>query len=113
MPEPQQSNTAPILPEALLAQVIAEYVQVTRQSLDQVRFLRRVFVPHPTPVTAQPQLKLGQCDHEYRYHVGVTGEEDQIYPCRARATVHNLRDAANYCLQHHEKAEASRRGYRI
>lgn len=85
-------------PEGQLAAAIAEYVQTTRLTIENVRFLRRVFVPRP----------LRPCNHEGRYQIGSTGELDQVFPCPDLATVYNFADDAEYCLRHHQKAEASR-----
>lgn len=98
MPEHEYSNTATIPPEILLAAVIAEYTRATRQTLHNVRYLRK----------AAPAPALGECSHQTRYAIGGTGEEDQFFQCAELAAVYNFADVAEYCLRHHLKAEASR-----
>lgn len=93
MPEhdPSQSTTATIAPELLLAAAIAEYTQVTRQTIANIRFLRRAI--------AAPVL-IDTCAHVNRAG----------YECPEIAVVVNIQDDAGYCLAHHLKAEASRPG---
>jgi len=98
MPEPEYNITAAIPPELLLAAAIAEYTRITRQTLADVRYLRK----------APPIPALGECGHQTRYVIGSTGEEDQYFQCAELATVYNFATDAEFCLRHHQKAEASR-----
>lgn len=101
MPELTESTTTRKLPEIELAECIAEYVRVTRATIDNVRFLRRA-IAAPEP--------LETCTHETHVHRGGTGVWDESYPCRELGTVCNLADArdpdapaALYCARHHQK----------
>ena len=61
MPELAYHNTTAIPPETLLARAIAEYVQVTRATLADIRALRHGFIA--------PDPELGTCSHETRISV--------------------------------------------